>query len=37
MFAKKPKMAKQWADETPNMKALPEKVSKPKASKKRGK
>ncbi len=30
MFAKKPKMAKEWAEETPNMKALPEKVKKPK-------
>lgn len=24
MFANKPKMAKQWADETPNIKALPQ-------------
>lgn len=28
MFAKDPKMAKRWADETPNMKKLPEKVKK---------
>ena len=26
MFANKPKMAKEWADETPNIKKLPEKV-----------
>ncbi|HUD76206.1 MAG TPA: hypothetical protein VMQ76_14120 [Terracidiphilus sp.] len=26
MFAKKPAMAKRWADETPNIKALPEHV-----------
>lgn len=26
MFANKPKMAKEWADATPDIKALPEKV-----------
>ena len=34
MFATKPKMAKRWAEETPNPKALPKKV---KAKKKNGK
>jgi len=28
MFAKKPQMAKEWAGETPSIKALPEKVKK---------
>jgi hypothetical protein len=28
MFAKNPKMAKEWAAKTPNVKALPEKVKK---------
>ena len=27
MFAKKPSMAKRWADETPNIKALPDHVA----------
>jgi hypothetical protein len=32
MFANKPEMAKEWADETPNIKSLPNKVKKkPKA------
>lgn len=35
MFAKKPKMAKEWAAETPSIKALPEKVKKPKRKKKK--
>jgi hypothetical protein len=30
MFANKPKMAKKWADETPNIKYLPEQVKKKK-------
>jgi len=29
MFANHPKMAKRWAEETPNEKALPEKKDKP--------
>lgn len=37
MFANKPKMAKQWADETPNIKALPEKLKKKKPKTKKGK
>lgn len=32
MFANKPKMAKEWADETPDIKKLPKKV-KPKKRK----
>jgi len=28
MFANEPEMAHRWADETPNMKDLPEKVKK---------
>jgi len=28
MFANKPEMAKEWAKETPNLKKLPERVSK---------
>jgi len=34
MFATMPKMAKQWAKETPNQKTLPKKV-KPKTKKKK--
>ena len=34
MFATKPEMAKRWAKETPNQKALPKKV-KPKTKKKK--
>jgi hypothetical protein len=34
MWATHPKMAKEWADKTPNIKALPEHV-KPKAKKER--
>ena len=30
MFANKPEMAKEWADETPNIKSLPNKVKKKK-------
>ena len=30
MFAKHPDIAKRWEDETPSMKALPEKVGKKK-------
>jgi len=30
MFATHPNMAKRWAEETPSMKSLPEKVSKKK-------
>lgn len=33
MFATHPRMAKRWADETPNMKKLPEKVKKAEADK----
>jgi hypothetical protein len=29
MFANKPEMAERWAKETPDIKALPEKVKKP--------
>lgn len=29
MFSQHPKIAKRWAAETPNIKALPEKVSEP--------
>lgn len=32
MFAKHPQMAKRWADETPNIKRLPEKVEEKEAS-----
>lgn len=28
MYAKNPKMAKEWASKTPNIKSLPEKVKK---------
>ena len=28
LFANKPEMAKEWADETPNIKSLPNKVKK---------
>ena len=28
MFSNKPEMAHRWADETPNMKGLPEKVKR---------
>jgi hypothetical protein len=28
LYAKYPKMAKEWASKTPNVKALPEKVNK---------
>jgi hypothetical protein len=31
MFANQPKIAKRWAKETPNIKALPEHVKKKKA------
>jgi hypothetical protein len=34
MFAKHPKLAKEFAEHTPNMKKLPEKVKKKKKSKK---
>lgn len=37
MFANKPKMAKEWASETPNIKALPVKVKKKKTTAKKGK
>jgi hypothetical protein len=33
MFANDPKMAKRWAKETPNIKALPARVSKKKKGK----
>jgi hypothetical protein len=33
MFSKHPKIAKEWAEETPNMKRLVEKVSKMKRGK----
>ena len=33
MFANKPKMAKKWAKETPNQKALPKKVKSSKSAK----
>lgn len=36
MFAKKPKLAKEFADETKSIKKLPNKVKKTKAKKKRG-
>lgn len=35
MFANQPKIAKRWAKETPNIKALPEKLKKKKAPKKK--
>ena len=35
MFAKHPKMAKEWADVTPSIKELPEKVSPKKRKKKK--
>ena len=35
MFANKPEMAKEWADETPNIKKLPESAKKKKKGKKR--
>jgi hypothetical protein len=34
MFANQPEIAKRWAKETPNEKALPEKVKKKKPKKK---
>lgn len=34
MFANQPKIAKRWAKETPNIKALPEKLKKKKPKKK---
>lgn len=34
MFANKPKMAKEWASNTPKNTKLPNKVSKPKPTKK---
>jgi hypothetical protein len=34
LFAKKPKLAKEFAEKTPNIKALPEKVKKKKPVKK---
>ena len=38
MFANKPEMAKEWADKTPNIKSLPNKVKKKTKSKsKKGK
>lgn len=39
LFANKPEMAKEWADETPNIKSLPNKVKKkkPKSKSKKGK
>ena len=33
MFANKPEMAKEWADKTPNIKSLPNKVKKKTKSK----
>lgn len=33
MFANKPKMAKEWAEETPNIKKLPRRLKKKKSSK----
>lgn len=35
MFAKDPKMAKRWADETPDIKRLPERKKKKKKVKKK--
>lgn len=35
MFAKKPKMAKEWAEETPDIKKLPEHVKKKKPKKRK--
>jgi hypothetical protein len=34
MFARHPKIAKRWADETPDIKALPDKVKNKKGVKK---
>lgn len=33
MFAQHPRMARRWADETPDIKRLPKKVRKPKGKK----
>lgn len=35
MFANKPRMAKQWADETPNIGGLPDKLNPKKKKKKK--
>lgn len=37
MFATMPKKAKEWANETKNIKRLPEKVKKKKTKRKKGK